>query len=61
MIYMPITAILSAFNNEFNISNIVLKALAHADRVIVVDDGSTDNTAEKARLSGGSYDEHWNY
>ncbi|MDO8726854.1 MAG: glycosyltransferase family 2 protein [Candidatus Methanoperedens sp.] len=55
---MPITAVLSAFNNEFTISNVVLQTLAHAHRVIVVDDGSTDNTAEKARLAGAEVIRH---
>jgi glycosyltransferase involved in cell wall biosynthesis len=55
---MPITAVLSAFNNEVTISNLVLQTLAHAHRVIVVDDGSTDNTAEKARLAGAEVITH---
>ena len=55
---MPITAVLSAFNNEGTINNTVLKTLEHASRVIVVDDGSTDDTAEKARLAGAEVIRH---
>ena len=36
----------------------VIKTLAHANRVIVVDNGSTDNTAEKARLAGAEVIRH---
>ncbi|MFZ3166838.1 MAG: glycosyltransferase family 2 protein [Candidatus Methanoperedens sp.] len=52
------TAVLSAFNNEVTISNVVIKTLTHANRVIVVDNGSTDNTAEKARLAGAEVIRH---
>lgn len=55
---MPITAVLSAFNNEITISNVVIQTLAHAGRVIVVDVGSTDGTAEKARLAGAEVIRH---
>ncbi len=55
---MPITAVLSAFNNEVTISNVVLKTFQYAGRVIVVDDGSTDSTAEKARLAGAEVIRH---
>jgi glycosyltransferase involved in cell wall biosynthesis len=55
---MPITAVLSAFNNEVTISDLVLKTLAYAHHVIVVDDGSTDSTAEKARLAGAEVIRH---
>ncbi len=40
------------YNEEIAIGSIVLRALAHADRVVVIDDGSTDKTAEVARLAG---------
>ena len=52
VIYMPITAVLPAFNNEVTIGDVVLETLKYAGRVIVVDDGSMDSTAEKARLAG---------
>lgn len=41
-----------AYNEGGIIGDIVKKSLQHADRVIVCDDGSTDNTASAARQSG---------
>jgi len=41
-----------AYNEGLVISSVVLLAKKHADRVIVVDDGSADRTAETARLAG---------
>ncbi len=52
VIFMPITAIIPAFNEEVSVGSIVLHARQHADRVIVIDDGSTDRTCEVARLAG---------
>jgi len=50
---MPsITAILRAYNEEVAIGSVVLRARQHADRVIVIDDGSRDRTAEVAALAG---------
>jgi glycosyltransferase involved in cell wall biosynthesis len=42
------------YNEGLTIGSLVLKARAHADEVLVVDDGSTDDTAAIARLSGAS-------
>lgn len=47
-----IVAALPAYNEEVAIGSVVLKALKHVDKVIVVDDGSPDKTAEVARLAG---------
>jgi glycosyltransferase involved in cell wall biosynthesis len=47
-----ITAILPAYNEEVSIGSIVLHARQHTDRVIVIDDGSTDRTSEIAKLAG---------
>ncbi|VVB85949.1 Glycosyl transferase family 2 [uncultured archaeon] len=53
-----ITVILPAFNEEVSIGSIVLHARQHADRVIVIDDGSTDRTAEMAKLAGAEVIRH---
>ena len=41
-----------AYNEENTISDIVIRSLKFADKVIVYDDGSTDLTSEKAKNSG---------
>ena len=44
---MPsITALLPAYNEEVSIGSVVLRTRQFADRVIVIDDGSLDHTAE---------------
>ncbi len=43
-----------AYNEEKVIGDIVKRSLAHADKVIVCDDGSTDNTAQAAKESGAT-------
>lgn len=55
---MPITAIIPALNEEISIGSVVLKTKKHVDHVIVIDDGSTDNTAEIARLAGADVVRH---
>ena len=45
-------ACIPAYNEESSISDIVTKSLPHVDRVVVCDDGSTDNTAKIARDAG---------
>lgn len=47
-----IVAIIPAYNEEKYIGSVVLKALQYVHHVIVVDDGSTDQTAEVAGLAG---------
>jgi glycosyltransferase involved in cell wall biosynthesis len=47
-----ITVILPAYNEEMSIGSVILLASLYADRVIVVDDGSSDRTAEVAATAG---------
>ena len=50
---MPsIAALLPAYNEEVSIGSVVLRTKQYADRVVVVDDGSSDHTAEVAALAG---------
>ena len=53
-----ITAILPAYNEEVSIGSVVLRTKGYADRVIVVDDGSSDHTAEVAKLAGAEVIRH---
>uniref|UniRef100_UPI0039B98FC9 glycosyltransferase family 2 protein n=1 Tax=Albidovulum sp. TaxID=1872424 RepID=UPI0039B98FC9 len=53
-----IIAILPAFNEEISIGSMVLHARDHAERVIVVVDGSSDRTAEIAGLAGAEVIRH---
>ena len=47
-----ILVVLPAYNEEVSIGSIVLLARLYADSIIVVDDGSTDRTAEIAKKAG---------
>jgi len=43
-----------AYNEEHSIAEVVTKSLSHVDRVVVCDDGSTDDTAKVAREAGAT-------
>lgn len=51
-------AAIPAFNEEKYIGTIVLKTRQYVDEVVVVDDGSTDQTASIARLAGANVIQH---
>jgi len=53
-----VSAIIPAFNEERTIGEVVRGALAHVDEVIVIDDGSTDNTAAVAAEAGATVIRH---
>ena len=56
---MPtITALLPAYNEEVSIGSVVLRTKQYADRVVVIDDGSSDHTAEVAALAGAEVLRH---
>jgi glycosyltransferase involved in cell wall biosynthesis len=47
-----IVALLPAYNEEVSIGSMVLRTREHTDRVIVIDDGSSDCTARIAMMAG---------
>lgn len=51
-------AAIPAFNEEKYIGSIVLKTRQYVDEVVVVDDGSTDQTANIAKLAGATVIQH---
>jgi hypothetical protein len=53
-----ILVIIPCYNEEAAIGSIVLRSLTHAGKVLVVDDGSTDKTAEVAWLAGAEVISH---
>jgi glycosyltransferase involved in cell wall biosynthesis len=49
---------IAAYNEARYVGSIVLQARQYVDEVIVVDDGSTDNTARVAELAGATVIRH---
>lgn len=51
-------ACIPAYNEEATISDVIKRAKAHVDMVVVCDDGSTDNTTKKAKEAGACVLKH---
>jgi len=51
-LFKGLYAVLPAYNEELVIGSVILRTRQFVDRVIVVDDGSSDRTAEVAKLAG---------
>jgi len=49
---VTLCALIPAFNEEAHVADVVKGTAPHASPVVVVDDGSTDNTAARARDAG---------
>ena len=49
---VTLCALIAAFNEEAHIADVVKGTASYASPVVVVDDGSTDNTAARAREAG---------
>ena len=50
--WQKIAAVIPAYREEKHVGEVVLRTRAHLDHVLVVDDGSTDQTALHAREAG---------
>lgn len=57
--HIKVTAVIPAYNEETTIGSVVLSTRQHVLRVVVVDDGSTDRTAELAQLAGAQVISHY--
>ncbi len=55
---LQVTAIIPAYNEQISIGSVVLATRNYVDRVIVIDDGSTDRTSEIAELAGAEIVHH---
>lgn len=54
----PVVALIPAYNEQRFIGSLVLAVREHVDQVVVVDDGSRDQTAAIARLAGAIVVQH---
>ena len=52
---MKIVAVVPAYNEEQNVAGVVQEVKKYVDEVIVVDDGSSDLTCDRAKLSGADF------
>ncbi|OQD57989.1 glycosyltransferase, family 2 [Methanobrevibacter arboriphilus JCM 13429 = DSM 1125] len=53
-----IVAIIPAFNEEVALGSVILRTLQYVDKVIVVNDGSSDKTEDVAKLAGAEVISH---
>jgi len=53
-----VIAAMPAYNEQRYIGSLVIKARQYADEVLVVDDGSTDDTSQIAKLAGATVIRH---
>jgi glycosyltransferase involved in cell wall biosynthesis len=51
---MTVVAVIPAFNEEIAIGSVIARARQHVDEVLVIDDGSADNTFRVAELMGAT-------
>jgi len=58
VITLKICAVIPAYNEEDNIAEVVKKTMEYVDSVIVVDDGSEDDTAHIAEMMGAKVVRH---
>ncbi|AFV22741.1 glycosyl transferase family protein [Methanolobus psychrophilus R15] len=55
---MTIVAAIPAFNEEIAIGSVIARARQHVDEVLVIDDGSSDNTCRVAEIMGATVLRH---
>jgi len=55
---MKVIAIIPAFNEEQQITAVICSIKPHVDEIIVIDDGSHDKTAQKAKMAGAIVARH---
>lgn len=53
-----VCAIIPAFNEENEVGNIILETIPHVNKVFLIDDASTDNTADVADKNGAHVIKH---
>ena len=59
-LFMSVVALVAAFNESNTIGDVIRQVRAHVDHVVVVDDGSTDGTADRAGEAGAEVLRHAN-
>ena len=51
-------AVIPCYNEKYTIGSVILATKKHVDEVVVIDDGSTDNTSEIAQMAGATVISH---